>query len=190
MWNSGEPIYRNLWGRLPITFMEHMRGFYNYLRLNPYTLYILLGWSSIRITSLMKRSMYLGFRERMLVVWSWMQCSKLMPCSAITDFSRCTSWIWWWCSLNLVPIKRPVYQCRHDHTQWGYRILRPRLPLTAWRNPEIYFPWQGVNWIDVPGKNPANADEGWANIRQESDIIRLPVGKRKFCGGLRAMWFC
>jgi hypothetical protein len=59
-----------------------MRGFHDLLRQKPFSLFILLGWSSILIASLMMRSMYLGLVERMVVLCSWMRCPKLILCSA------------------------------------------------------------------------------------------------------------
>jgi hypothetical protein len=57
-----------------------MRGFHDLLKQKPSSLFILLGWSSISIVSLIMRSMYLGLVERMVVFCSWMRCPKLMLC--------------------------------------------------------------------------------------------------------------
>jgi hypothetical protein len=50
------------------SFRGQMRGFQDMLRQNLSSLFILLGWTSISVTSLMIRSMCLGSVERM-VVW-------------------------------------------------------------------------------------------------------------------------
>jgi hypothetical protein len=50
------------------SFREQMRGFHNLLRQKPSSLFILLGWSSVSLVSLMIRPIYLGFVESM-VMW-------------------------------------------------------------------------------------------------------------------------
>jgi hypothetical protein len=50
------------------SFREQRRGFHDLLRQKPSSLFILLGWSSISIASLMMPSMYLGLVERMVVL--------------------------------------------------------------------------------------------------------------------------
>jgi hypothetical protein len=67
-----------------------MRGFHDLLRQKPYSLFILLGWSSISVTSPMMQSMYLGLVERMVVFCSWIWCPKLLLCSAMADLSGCS----------------------------------------------------------------------------------------------------
>jgi hypothetical protein len=64
-----------------------MRGFHDLLGQKPSTLFILLGWGSFSIASLMI-SIYLGLVERMLVLSSCMECPKLMLCPTMSDLSR------------------------------------------------------------------------------------------------------
>jgi hypothetical protein len=52
-WPSGEPRFAVMLVRLPASFMEQMRGFHDLLKQKPSSLFILLGWSSISIASLM-----------------------------------------------------------------------------------------------------------------------------------------
>jgi hypothetical protein len=84
-----------------------MGGFHDLFRQKPSCLFITLGWSSISITSLTIRSMYLGLLERMAVWCTWMPCSKLTLCHATDDFFRCRRW----CSFHLVPIERIHSEC-------------------------------------------------------------------------------
>jgi hypothetical protein len=45
-------------------------------------------------------SMYLVL-VRMEASWNKMWCPWLMLCSAMADLSRCSSWMWRWCTFNL-----------------------------------------------------------------------------------------
>lgn len=78
------------------------------LKQKPSSLFIVLGWSSISIASLMMQSMYLSLVERIVMWRSWMQCPKLILCSTMVDLSKCFRRICHWCSFNLVSIERPV----------------------------------------------------------------------------------
>jgi pimeloyl-ACP methyl ester carboxylesterase len=80
------PCYRCF----PRSFKEQMRGFRDLLRQKTSSLFIVLGWSSISIASLMMQSMYLDLVERMVVLCSRMRCPKLILCSATADLSGCS----------------------------------------------------------------------------------------------------
>jgi hypothetical protein len=72
------------------SFREQMRSFHDLLTQKPSFLFIMLTRSSISVTSLMMRSMYLGLVGRMAVWCSWMRCPKFILCSATADLSRCS----------------------------------------------------------------------------------------------------
>jgi hypothetical protein len=67
-----------------------MRVFDDQLRQRPFSLFMLLGWFSISVASLIIRSTCLDLVDRILVVWSLMQEPMLMMCSAMADLSRCS----------------------------------------------------------------------------------------------------
>jgi hypothetical protein len=52
---------------------EWMRGFHDWLRRRPSSVFMLLGCSSISVFSLIIHSMYLDLVERMVVLWSQLQ---------------------------------------------------------------------------------------------------------------------
>jgi len=58
-----------------LSFFQVCRsGFHDFLREKPSPLFMLLGWSSISITSLMMHSIHLDFIVRILVSWNWVWC--------------------------------------------------------------------------------------------------------------------
>jgi hypothetical protein len=61
----------------------------------------------ISVAPLTTRSMYLDVMDRILVSWSWMQCPRLMLCSATTNLSGWAKRMCRWCSLILVSMERP-----------------------------------------------------------------------------------
>jgi hypothetical protein len=69
------------------SFRLRMRGFQDVLREKPSSLFRLVGYSSVFVTSLMIRSMRLNFLVRILVFYSCIQWPRLMLCSATADFS-------------------------------------------------------------------------------------------------------
>jgi hypothetical protein len=71
----------------------------------------MLWWSSISITSLMKRSMCLGLMERMTVWRNWMLCPKLILCSATADLSRGSKRVWLWYSFNVMAVDLEFQSC-------------------------------------------------------------------------------
>jgi hypothetical protein len=64
---------------------QRMRGFHDRLRQMSLSLFVLFACSSVSMTSLIIRSMYLV--DRMLVSWRWMRWPTLMLCSATADTS-------------------------------------------------------------------------------------------------------
>jgi hypothetical protein len=87
-WPHKEPGNAVMWWRLATISQQHMRGFRDLFRQKPSSLFIMLGRSSISITSLTMRSMYLGLVEKMAVWCSWLRWPYLILCSATANLSR------------------------------------------------------------------------------------------------------
>jgi hypothetical protein len=68
----------------------------------PSALFMLLGWSSISVTSLLVHSIHLDFLARILVSWNWMWWPRIMLYSDMADFTR-------YVYLILITIKYPVW---------------------------------------------------------------------------------
>jgi hypothetical protein len=60
----GQPVSRLVWQTFLAIFQEHVRGFHDSLRQKPSSLFTLLWWSSLSISSLMMRSMCLDWWRR------------------------------------------------------------------------------------------------------------------------------
>jgi hypothetical protein len=73
------------------------RGFQDLLNVSPSSPFMVCGCTSSSMDSLTGRSMYPGFAESSLIIWSW-----LMLCSATVDISVCASLVCLLCSLTLI----------------------------------------------------------------------------------------
>jgi hypothetical protein len=69
------------------------------------SLFILSGWSSISIISLIRHSLPPDFLTRILVSWNGTQWQKFMLCLAMADFSGWWSQMCQWWSLVLVSME-------------------------------------------------------------------------------------
>lgn len=96
-----------------------MWGFHDFLRQKSSSLFMLLGWSSVPVASIMILSIYLGLVKRILVFWSWVRYPKLMS-------SPATSASFEWSPIVIlhssVSIEWPLCSVRHDRTQRCYCI--------------------------------------------------------------------
>jgi len=67
-------------------------SFSDLLREKPSSLFMLSGWSSISVSSLMICSMYLAFMPRILVSWNWLWWPRSVLCSAMLISQNDTTW--------------------------------------------------------------------------------------------------
>jgi hypothetical protein len=125
---------------------------------------MLFGWSSISIASLISRSMYRDWVDRILVFCSWMRCPRLMLCSAAADLSGWARRMCRWCSLILVSIERPVcpmwnltYLCFVS----GHRITEELYSWIYWKLSQnggtvLYFGGVNGTWRSYASVQPVS----------------------------------
>jgi hypothetical protein len=97
------------------SFMIRIRGFHGLLWEKPSSLFMLSGWSSVSVASLITHSIHPEFLARLLLPSNWMWWFKFMLCSATADWSRWEkgapwSWSHW---------HAKYVQCRASHTIRG-----------------------------------------------------------------------
>jgi hypothetical protein len=102
-----------------------------------------------------------------------MQCPKLMMCPAKADLSEWSRWICWWCFLTLMAIKWPICPWKPVHTHRGFCALQVSRVIFDQPKEAGGIPWQKTDRLDVPGWDPDDIYEGWPNVGQESDQVRI-----------------
>lgn len=65
---SGQSFF--LWRRLPCPSRKWMKGFPDWLRQRSFSLFMMLGWSSVSVAFLIILSIYMALVDRILVYWS------------------------------------------------------------------------------------------------------------------------
>jgi hypothetical protein len=69
-----------------------MKDFHDFLRQKPFSLCTIVV--ELNLSYLPDEMIiYMGLVERLLVLRSWSQCSKLMLCSVMADLTRYSSWM-------------------------------------------------------------------------------------------------
>jgi hypothetical protein len=127
------------------SFREQMRGYHDLLRQKPSSMFVLLGWSSISVASLMVRSIYLGLMERLAVWCSWILCYAMADLSGCLD-GYVAGGPSIWCHSN-----GPSAQCRPDRTHRRCfstpSVFSSRMSLTDRRKLDIFLGGKPTNLI-------------------------------------------
>jgi hypothetical protein len=152
-----------------------MRGFYNLLRQKPSSLFILLGWSSISIASLMEWSMYLAFVARM------QGTVKLNVVSQVNIMLRhgCSRWIWHCCSFSLVSIKWHTFTGKavHSPCPQSYIILNRSVEARYFFRRQVHQ-YDVLSWQNLA--NAVHIDTAKGKKASESSFLlgwpALPIG--------------
>jgi hypothetical protein len=117
MWSSKGPWgSHHHWGRCLLSLRRRMRGFHDPHKARPSSLFILFGWSSNSVASLISLSMESDMVERIQVSWNLMRWAWLKLCFATADLCGCPSRMCWSCSFILVSIDWsdcPMYTWPH-----------------------------------------------------------------------------
>ena len=95
------------WGGCLLSQRRRIRGLHDPCKARPSSLFILFGWSSNSVASLVSLSMESDMIERVQVSWNLMRWSWLKLCSATANLCGCPSCMCWSCSFILVSVDWP-----------------------------------------------------------------------------------